>query len=93
VDTFSTSELASQAVLELPDRELLGGVIDIDGPLNLLVLTSLLNGSFNHWYISALNFNHLTVTVTDNVSQDTVNVFCNQVVAVLALQCAAAVDP
>jgi hypothetical protein len=93
VDKFSTSELASQAVLELPDRELLGGVIDIDGPLNLLVLTSLLNGSFNNWYISALNFNHVTVTVTDNLSYNTLNVFCNQVIAVLAVQCTAAVDP
>jgi hypothetical protein len=84
---FSEAEFELQSVLELPDRELLGALIDIDGPINLLVLTSLLNGSFNGWTISALNGNHVTVTVSDNVSQDTVNVFCNQVAAVLAAQC------
>jgi hypothetical protein len=29
----------------------------------------------------------VTVKVTDNVSQNTLNMFCNQVVAVLAAQC------
>jgi hypothetical protein len=87
VQVFSDAEFKSQSVLELPDRELLGALIDIDGPINVAVLSFLLNGSFNHWSISALNGNHVTVTVSDNVSQNTVNVFCNQVVAVLAAQC------
>jgi hypothetical protein len=86
---FSAAELESQSILELPDREMLDALIDIDGPINIAVLTGLLNGSFNHWSISALNGNHVTVNVTDNVSQNDLDVFCNQVVAVLSAQCSA----
>jgi hypothetical protein len=94
MNVFSAAELDSQSVLELPDRELLNGLIDIDGPINIAVLTGLLNGSFNNWSISALNFNKVTVTVADNVSQNDLDVFCNQVVAVLSAQCKATLlDP
>jgi hypothetical protein len=90
VQMFSAAELESQSVVELPDRELLGALIDISGLfIDVSVLEALLNGSFNGWTISVLNDNHITVTVTDNLSQNDLDVFCNQVVAVLSAQCKA----
>jgi hypothetical protein len=92
---FSAAELESQTVLELPDREVLGGLITINCVfLDVSVLEGILNGSFNNWSITALNFNSATITVRDNVSQNDLDVFCNQVVAVLSAQChASLVDP
>jgi hypothetical protein len=88
VQMFSAAELESQTALELPDREMLGALIEINGLfIDVSVLENLLNGSFNGWTISVLNDNHVTVEVTDNVSQNYLNVFCNQVVAVLSAQC------
>jgi hypothetical protein len=89
---------AFETVLELPDRELLGTLISIRtgplhvGPINnndVTVLSDIANHSFNNWRISVLNDNELDLDVEDNLSDNTVAVFCNQVVAVLALQCAA----
>jgi hypothetical protein len=75
-------------VVELPDRELLNALINISGlSLDLSILEGLLNGSFNGWTISVLNGNNVTVTVTDNVSRNDLDVFCNQVVTVLSAQC------
>jgi hypothetical protein len=93
--TYSPAELESQTVLELPERELLGGLIHISCVfLDLSILENLLNGSFNDWSISALNANQVTITVTDNVSQNQLNAFCNQVIVVLSAQCnASLLDP
>jgi hypothetical protein len=85
---LSAAELESQTVLDLPDRELLGGLITINCVfLDVSVLENLLNGSFNNWSISALNLNTATITVRDNVSQNDLDAFCNQVVTVLSAQC------
>jgi hypothetical protein len=88
VQMLSAAELATQSVVELPDRELLSALINISGlAIDVSILENLLNGSFNGWTISALNGNTVTVTVTDNVSRNDLDVFCNQVVAVLSAQC------
>jgi hypothetical protein len=85
---ISAVELESQTALELPDRELLDALIDITGLfIDVSILETLLNNSFNGWTINVLNGNHVTVTVTDNVSRNDLDVFCNQVVAVLSAQC------
>jgi hypothetical protein len=90
VQKFSAAELESQSVVELPDRELLNALIDISGLfLDVSILENLLNRSFNNWTINVLDGNHVNVNVTDNVSQNDLDVFCNQVVAVLSAQCKA----
>jgi hypothetical protein len=93
--SYTAAELDSQSVLDLPDRELLGGLINITCAfLDVSVLENLLNASFNGWTINVLNANQVTVTVTDNVSKNDLDVFCNQVVVVLAAQChASLLDP
>ena len=88
MQNVSAVELGAQMVLELPDRELLGGLIHISGnDIDIAVLTALLNGSFNNWTISVLSFNKVDVNVSDNLSQNDLDAFCNQVVAVLSAQC------
>jgi hypothetical protein len=90
MQTLTARELESQMVLELPDRELMGGLIHISGlSIDVSVLENLLNHSFNHWTVNILDKNDVDVTVTDVVSQNDLDVFCNQVVAVLSAQCKA----
>jgi hypothetical protein len=85
---FSAAELESQAVVELPERELLGGLITINCLLlDVSILEGILNGSFNDWSISALNLNSATITVSDNLSQNDLHAFCNQVIVALSAQC------
>lgn len=89
---LSAGELESQIVIDLPDRELLWGtdhgLLTISGnTLDISVLENLLNGSFNNWSINILDGNHLTVNINDNVSQNDLDLFCNQVIVVLSAQC------
>lgn len=87
---LSVEELGSQFALELPARELLGGLIHLTGThIDVSILENLLNGSFNSWTINVLDGNDIDVTVSDNVSNNDLAVFCNQVVAVLSAQCSA----
>jgi hypothetical protein len=84
--TLSAEDLEAQAVLELPDRELLGGVYRVHKPgglLNLVVLVNLINLFLKTGDIKVLNGNTVDITVIDG----DVNVFCNQVIAILAAQC------
>lgn len=88
MQTFSAAEIEAQAVLDLPERELLAAVITITcNNLDISVLENLLNGSFNNWSISALDGNTYVVNVSDNVNQDSVNAFCDQVGVALSAQC------
>ena len=87
---LSALELESEMVLELPDRELMGGLITVSGnTIDVSILENLLNHSFNNWSIFVLDFNTVNVTVSDNLSQNDLDVFCNQVIAVLSAQCKA----
>jgi|tagenome__1003787_1003787.scaffolds.fasta_scaffold16235648_1 hypothetical protein len=79
-------ELESQSVQELPDRELMGALITVYAPVTL-TLTNLLNHSFNNWRISVIRINNVDIDVKDVVTVGDINVFCNQVVAVLSAQC------
>lgn len=86
--TFSPAEIEAQTVLDLPERELLDATITISGnSLDVSVLENLLNQSFNNYSIFVADFNNVTVNVKDNVSRNDLDVFCNQVVAVLSAQC------
>lgn len=88
VQMLSAAEFAAQTVLELPDRDLLDATITITGNhVDVSVLEDLLNHSFDNWSISALNGNTVTVNVIGNLSQNDLDVFCNQVVAVASAQC------
>lgn len=88
MQSLSVEEFESQSIFELPGRELLGGLIHISGiSIDVSVLENLLNHSFNNWTINVLSGNQVDVTVQDNLSQNDLEVFCNQVVAVLSAQC------
>jgi hypothetical protein len=95
VQMLSGVELGSQMVLELPDRELLsGGLIEVNGPLvggpvDVSILENIANNSFNNWHINVLDGNDVNIKVEDNLSQNDLDAFCNQVVAVLSAQCKA----
>lgn len=85
---LTAAEFETQTVLELPDRDLLDATITIVGnSIDVSVLEDLLNGSFNGWTINALDGNTYVVNVSDNLNGDSLNAFCNQVVAVLSAQC------
>jgi hypothetical protein len=80
-------ELSRQTIVELPDRELLGAFISITGHVDVSVLETVLNGSFNGWSISILNDNSVSVTVYDNITETELNVFCTEAVTTLSAQC------
>jgi hypothetical protein len=89
---LDVATLDSLDVFELPDRELLGSLITIGNinVLNILAITKLhnvLNNNFNNWDVNVLSGNTVEVDVEDNLSDNDVAVFCNQIVAVLAAQC------
>lgn len=85
--SFSRAELESQAVLELPRRELMGAVFWISGSIDIDLLEHLLNGSFRGWSISVLDNNHVQVTVQDNLTETQVRVFCNETVSAMSADC------
>jgi hypothetical protein len=96
--SLSVLELERQSVLELPDRELLGGTLvlvyaPIDLDLDVDVdLKNVANNAFKNAEINVIrvDHNHTNVNVNRNVSNIELAVFCNQIIAVLAAQCLSA---
>jgi hypothetical protein len=92
--TLSVVELEHQSVLELPDRELLGGtLILVYSPIVLdLDLKNIANNAFRNAEINVVRVDHnnTNVNVNRTLSDLEITVFCNQVVAVLAAQCLSA---
>ena len=89
---LSVEELEAQSVLELPDREVMKGLIRIItlAPITLLVVAivkDVANKNFNDWDVDVLSGNEIEVEVGDVLSDNDVAVFCNQIVAVIAAQC------
>jgi hypothetical protein len=96
--SLSVLELERQSVLELPDRELLGGSLilvyapidldlDVDADLRNVAQNAFKNAEIN---VVRVDHNHTNVNVNRNVSNIELAVFCNQIVAVLAAQCLSA---
>jgi hypothetical protein len=93
--SLSVFELERQSVLELPDRELLGGtLILVYAPIDLDLdvdadLKNIANNAFRGSEINVVRVDHnyTNVDVNRTLSNLDIAVFCNQVVAVLAAQC------
>jgi hypothetical protein len=88
--SLSVLELDAQAVLELPDRELMGVTILVYAPIDLDAnLKSLAQNAFQNAEVNVVrvDHNHTDVNVDKNVSDIDVAVFCNQIVTLLAAQC------
>jgi hypothetical protein len=86
--TLSPAEIGSQIVLELPDRELMGAVIWVNGSVDIGLLENLLNHTFRNWDISVLNNNSVHVTVEDDVTGTEITMFCNETASAMSVQCA-----
>jgi hypothetical protein len=87
---LTSADLEAQAILELPDRELLGGLITVYSPITLIdlyVLNVLLKNNFNNWNVNVLSGNKVEIEVGDVLSDNDIAVFCNQVITVLSAQC------
>ncbi|HEY3060339.1 MAG TPA: hypothetical protein VGL99_15370 [Chloroflexota bacterium] len=96
--SLSVFELERQSVLELPDRELLGGtLILVYAPIDLdldvdVDLKNIANNAFGDADVNVVRVDHnyTDVNVNRNVSDIELTLFCNQIVAVLAAQCLSA---
>jgi hypothetical protein len=88
--SLATADIQSQAVLALPDRELMGltivvlAPVDVDADLSNLAQNAFQNAEIN---VVRVDGNTTNVNVNRNLSDIEVTVFCNQIVAVLAAQC------
>jgi hypothetical protein len=85
---LTSADIEAQAVLELPDRELLGGaLVVLYAPVtvyDLSIIENVANHTLNNWHISVLDHNKVDVDVDADVD---VTLFCNQIVTVLSAQC------
>ncbi len=83
---LNLAELEAQSVVELPDRELMGGLITVYAPVTV-VLVDVLNDNFDNWEINVVRLGRTDIQVIDDITIQDINVFCNQVVSVLSAQC------